>query len=79
MDCGDWSGSLDYEIMKSPFIIDMMELLGYDAMTVGEREFNYSYAYLKQLVSEHDLPVVSANIRDSVFGRLVFEEYIVVV
>ncbi len=78
MDAGDWSGIQDYEREKTGFLLDMMELLGYDAVTVGEREFNYGYRYLVELTEKSKLPVVSANIRDKATGKLVWKPYVVV-
>lgn len=56
----------------------MMGLLGYDAVTVGEREFNYGYQYLLDLTKKSKVPVVSANIRDKKSGKLVWKEHIIV-
>lgn len=78
MDAGDWSGMQDYEREKTGFLLDMMRLLGYDAVTVGEREFNYGYRYLVELAKKTKVPVVSANIRDKATGKLVWEPYVVV-
>ena len=56
----------------------MMDLLAYDAITIGEREFNYGYEYLKELVKKRDFNVVSANIRDAASGKRVWKDYVVV-
>jgi hypothetical protein len=68
----------DYEREKTGFVLDMMALLGYDAVTVGEREFNYGYRYLVELTRKSKVPVVCANLRDKASGKLVWEPYVIV-
>ncbi|MFP3917885.1 bifunctional 2',3'-cyclic-nucleotide 2'-phosphodiesterase/3'-nucleotidase [Lysinibacillus telephonicus] len=45
--------------------ITAMELLGYDAATLGNHEFNYGLDYLDEVVDDADFPYVNANIRDA--------------
>ena len=78
VDCGDFAGQSAHEQVKTPFFFDMLDLLGYDAITIGEREFNFGYQYLKDVVDSHDLNVVSANIRDKESGKRVWKEYVIV-
>jgi 2',3'-cyclic-nucleotide 2'-phosphodiesterase (5'-nucleotidase family) len=59
-------------------MMDMYELLGYDALTIGEREFNYGYQYLKDLTKRRKLKIVSANIRDKESGTRVWKDYTIV-
>ena len=69
---------MDYERDKTGFLLDVMTLLKYDAVTVGEREFNYGYEYIKQLTEKSKVPVVSANVRDKATGKAIWKPYIVV-
>lgn len=79
VDAGDWSGVASIEDIKSPFMLDMMQLLDYDAVTPGEREFAFGYQSFLNLVKERKkLNVVSANIRDKASGKELFKPYVVV-
>jgi 2',3'-cyclic-nucleotide 2'-phosphodiesterase/3'-nucleotidase len=43
-------------------IMRLMNAMGYDAMTLGNHEFNYGLDYLNKVISGANFPVVSANI-----------------
>lgn len=43
-------------------MIKVMNLMGYDSMTLGNHEFNYGLKTLRKAISEARFPVVSANI-----------------
>jgi hypothetical protein len=78
VDAGDWSGVASTEQPKSPFMLDMMQLLAYDAVTPGEREFGFGYQYFLDLVRQRKLTVVSANLLDKQTEKPVFRPYVVV-
>lgn len=50
-------------LSKGEKAIDIMNALGYDAMTVGNHEFDYGQAQLEKNVSMADFPVVAANVK----------------
>ena len=77
VDAGDWSGANANEQPKSPFMLDMMQLIGYDAVAPGEREFTYGYRYFLDLVRQRKLNVVTANLFDKASGKAPFKPYIV--
>jgi len=77
VDAGDWSGANANEQPKSPFMLDMMQLIGYDAMAPGEREFTYGYRYFLDLVRQRKLNVVTANLFDKATGKAPFKPYVV--
>lgn len=54
--------------------ISFMNLAGYDAMCVGNHEFDWGYDNLRQLVSLADFPVMGANVLDQGTGAPVFQE-----
>lgn len=54
--------------------ISFMNLAGYDAMCVGNHEFDWGYDNLKQLVSLANFPVMGANVLDKESGSPVFQE-----
>lgn len=43
-------------------VVDLMNLIGYDAMTPGNHDFNYGYERLKELEKGMSFPLVNANI-----------------
>lgn len=63
LDCGDFSqGSLYYNVFKGSFEIDAMNLLGYDAGTLGNHEFDFGLENLAQLIKRAQFPIVCANL-----------------
>lgn len=54
--------------------ISFMNLAGYDAMCVGNHEFDWGYDNLRQLVTLADFPVMGANVLDQGTGAPVFQE-----
>ena len=63
LDAGDqYQGSLFYTTYKGKDTVQLMTLLGYDAMTVGNHEFDDGPEGLAVLLDGVEFPVVSANI-----------------
>jgi 2',3'-cyclic-nucleotide 2'-phosphodiesterase (5'-nucleotidase family) len=64
LDAGDAisSGNVTYKAAGEP-ILDMMSEAGYDAMTVGNREFHFSQAGFCAKVGRARFPVLCANVR----------------
>jgi len=63
LDAGDqFQGTLYYNLFKSEVVAQMMNTLGYDAMTVGNHEFDDGPAELGLLASRTDFPIVSSNL-----------------
>jgi 2',3'-cyclic-nucleotide 2'-phosphodiesterase (5'-nucleotidase family) len=64
LDAGDAisSGNITYKPGGEP-ILDLMSDSGYDAMTVGNREFHFSQAGFCAKVSRARFPVLCANVR----------------
>lgn len=54
-----------------------MNALGYDAMAVGNHEFNFGLAHLRKVESESRFPWLSANTRLAAGGGPAFPEYVV--
>jgi 2',3'-cyclic-nucleotide 2'-phosphodiesterase (5'-nucleotidase family) len=78
VEAGDFAGSQPHEGVKTAFLLTAMYDLGYDAMTVGEREFNYGYKLFLEQAKTGKVPVVSGNVRDKASGKLLWKPYIVV-
>ena len=63
VDAGDqFQGTLYYNLFKSEVVAVMMNAVGYDAMTVGNHEFDDGPAELGVLASRTDFPIVSTNL-----------------
>ena len=63
VDAGDqFQGTLFYRLFKADIITQTMNMLGYDAMTIGNHEFDDGPGELARLIAGANFPVVSANI-----------------
>ncbi len=61
-DCGDISqGTPYYNLFRGEVEIKMMNLMGYDAMTIGNHEFDFGLENMARLFRMADFPVVCAN------------------
>lgn len=54
-----------------------MNAIGYDAMAVGNHEFNYGIENLRAFQSQLDFPMLGANVHDAVTDGPAFTPYIV--
>lgn len=63
LDAGDeFQGTLFYNVHKARAAAEVMNLIGYDAMTPGNHEFDDKPVELANLIKRVHFPVVSANI-----------------
>ncbi|MFV2034814.1 MAG: metallophosphoesterase, partial [Halocynthiibacter sp.] len=63
LDGGDqFQGSLFYTYYKGRVAAEMMNLFGYDAMTLGNHEFDDGPEVLRDFITSLNFPVVSSNI-----------------
>ena len=61
-DCGDISqGTPYYNLFQDEVEVKMMNLMGYDAMTIGNHEFDFGLDNMARLFRMADFPVVCAN------------------
>lgn len=61
-DCGDISqGTPYYNLFKGEVEVRMMNLMRYDAMTIGNHEFDFGLENMARLFRMADFPVVCAN------------------
>ena len=84
LDAGDvFSGDLYFNLFKGQATLEMMEYLGYDAMTFGNHEFDLGatdegHQALADFVKNASFPLVSANVdfsADSLFDGLQSNTY----
>lgn len=62
LDCGDFSqGSLYYHTYKGELEIELMNVMGYDAGTIGNHEFDMGLENLAHIIGKARFPIVCAN------------------
>lgn len=73
---GDFAqGATIGAISKGEHIINIMNNVGYTAVTLGNHEFDYQIPQLKKLVKMLDAPVVASNFTKK--NKLVYKAYII--
>ena len=73
---GDFiQGGTPGAISKGQYIIDIMDAVGYDAVTLGNHEFDYGTPRMFELLRRMATPVVNTNLYDISAGRNVFSPY----
>lgn len=61
-DSGDFSqGSPYYNVFKGEAEIDLMNVMGYDACTIGNHEFDYGLENMARIFKKASFPVVCSN------------------
>ncbi|MCH2274332.1 bifunctional metallophosphatase/5'-nucleotidase [Thalassospira sp.] len=69
VDAGDqFQGSLYYSTYKGELLAELMNLVDYDAMAVGNHEFDDGPEVLADFIKASTTPILSANIETSVAG-----------
>lgn len=77
LDSGDAvQGSKIATISKGESIIKLMNVMEYDAMALGNHEFDYGYERLLELKDMADFPIISGNISNK-YGKMDFKPYII--
>ncbi|MCL5036660.1 MAG: metallophosphoesterase [Chloroflexi bacterium] len=64
LDSGDAIGGSNTVFSFSEPVLDMMNDMGYTAMAIGNREFNYIRQVMKSRISQAGFPMLSANLED---------------
>lgn len=74
---GDYlQGGVVGAISKGQYIIDIMRSVKYDAVTIGNHEFDYLTPRMFQLLADLNAPVICCNFYD-ILGNLVYRPYII--
>lgn len=63
-------------ISKGQYVVDVMRVMNYDAITLGNHEFDYGMERMFQLLRQVPVPVVCCNLYDIRSGRMVFAPYV---
>ncbi len=65
-------------VSKGEYIVNIMNLVGYDAVTLGNHEFDYKLERLHELVGMLDAKAVCSNLKKEGTDETVFEPYTIV-
>lgn len=73
VDAGDYSqGTTNVSTTKGADAIAMMNATGYDIVTIGNHEFDYGYAQLKENMKKAEFKVLCADVVDA-DGKTIFD------
>jgi len=76
--CGDFlQGNTTGAISKGQYIADIMKLMDYHALTLGNHEFDYGVPRLKVLLEQVGAPVVCANFYEAGEPQPVYAPYVI--
>ncbi|MGH7723975.1 MAG: hypothetical protein ACREOU_00960 [Candidatus Eiseniibacteriota bacterium] len=80
VEAGDFApdASKPHEASRLDFQFGMMNLIGYDAIGVGERELAFGYERLAGIAAKSKTPVISTNLIDKATGKPAFRPYVIV-
>lgn len=63
LDAGDtFHGQTIATLVKGESVVKLMNVIGYDAMTTGNHDYNYGYQRLLELDHLTDFPILAANV-----------------
>ncbi|TCP52739.1 2',3'-cyclic-nucleotide 2'-phosphodiesterase (5'-nucleotidase family) [Tumebacillus sp. BK434] len=72
VDGGDaWQGTLISNLFNGESVIKSMEDIKYDAMAIGNHEFDFGRDVLINNINNSKVPIISANVIDDATGKLV--------
>lgn len=75
---GDYlQGATPGALSRGQYIVDIMSKVGYDAVGLGNHEFDFSADRMLELMPQVKAPVVCANLVDCKDGKQVFQPYVI--
>ena len=76
MDAGDFiQGDPTVSVSEGATAVELMNMAGYDVVSMGNHEFDYGYENLKTLAAAAEFPIVDANVLYN--GKVAFEDNVV--
>lgn len=79
VDLGDAvQGAAIGTLSKGKLLVDIMNEVGYDVVTLGNHEFDYGMARALELMDMQNAEVVSCNFTDLLKDQLVYEPYTII-
>ena len=64
-------------ISKGQYVADIMREVGYDAVTLGNHEFDFPVDHVAGLLKHIGAPVVSANFCDNKTGECIYDPFVI--
>ena len=65
LSAGDmWQGGVESNLTKGQIIIDSMNYVGFDSMTIGNHEFDWGFDTLENNIKNMEFPMLAANAID---------------
>ena len=62
LSAGDmWQGGVESNLTDGKIVVDAMNHIGFDAMTVGNHEFDWGFEILEENIKNMDFPMLCAN------------------
>ena len=75
---GDFlQGALAGAISRGQFIVDIMKNVGYDAITLGNHEFDYGTPRMVELLPQIGVPIVSSNLYEYGASTPMYPPYVI--
>ena len=76
--CGDFlQGNTTGAISKGQYIADILQLMDYHALTLGNHEFDYGVPRMKALLEQVGTPVTCANLYEAGEPQPIFAPYVI--
>ena len=73
LDAGDFSqGDTAVSVSEGATAVELMNMVGYDAVALGNHEFDYGFEVLKKNMESAQFPVLAANVKYN--GELAFDD-----
>lgn len=73
VDAGDTLGdSLESIVSKGGFILELMDLLHYDAISPGNHDYDFGSAHLRKFADQHQVKFLATNLFSQGSGKTVF-------
>jgi 5'-nucleotidase/UDP-sugar diphosphatase len=65
-----WTGPAISTVLEGESMTDVMNRMGYDAAAIGNHDFDFSPAALRERAAQAHFPLLSANLRDRATGKV---------
>ena len=75
-----WQGGVESNLTHGEIIVDAMNYIGFDSMTIGNHEFDWGFDVLEENINKMEFPMLAANAIDKRTNEALpyFEPYTIV-